>query len=98
MLLPCRLRTRVSTACSATSMRPSEQEYLTPGWIRFTLTTLGQNYIDAHTGLVRAGVTTRGALPKPFSFLHPPFPGFAGAPDLRYRKGPFHSIEIKRFR
>jgi hypothetical protein len=29
-------------------MRPSHQEYLTPAWVRFTLTIPGQNYIDAY--------------------------------------------------
>jgi hypothetical protein len=29
-------------------MRPSYQEYLTPAWVRFTLTIPGQNYIDAY--------------------------------------------------
>jgi methyltransferase len=35
-------------------MRPSHQEYLMPGWVRFTLTIPGQNYIDAHIGLFLA--------------------------------------------
>jgi single-strand DNA-binding protein len=29
-------------------MRPASQEYLTPAWVRFTLTIPGQNYIDAY--------------------------------------------------
>src|SRR5262249_6849259 len=39
MLFPCRLRTRISTASSATSMRPSHQEYPMPGWVGFQLAT-----------------------------------------------------------
>src|SRR5262249_27602832 len=35
MLLPCRLKTRISTASSATSMRPSASEYPTLGWVNF---------------------------------------------------------------
>src|SRR5579875_4229943 len=42
MLLPCRLKTRISTASSATSMRPSRSEYPTPGWVSFQSATLGQ--------------------------------------------------------
>src|SRR5262249_52471046 len=38
-LFPCRLRTRISTASSATSMRPSHPEYPTPGWVSFQLAT-----------------------------------------------------------
>src|ERR1700722_18573922 len=39
MLLPCLLKTRISTASSATSMRPSTAEYPTPGWVSFQSAT-----------------------------------------------------------
>ena len=42
MLLPCRLKIRISTASSATSMRPSTAEYPTLGWVMFQSATLGQ--------------------------------------------------------
>src|SRR5580704_15190844 len=35
MLLPCLLKTRISTASSATNMRSSAAEYPTPGWVSF---------------------------------------------------------------
>jgi hypothetical protein len=36
MLFPCRFRTRISTAFSATSMRaPAATEYPMPGWVNF---------------------------------------------------------------
>src|SRR5579875_1102023 len=49
MLLPCRLKTRISTASSATSMRPSRSEYPTPGWVSFQSATLGQFCIGTNT-------------------------------------------------
>jgi hypothetical protein len=42
MLLPCRLKTRISTASSATNMRPSAWEYPTSRWVNFQSATLGQ--------------------------------------------------------
>ena len=39
MLFPCRLKTRISTASSATNMRPSAAEYPTPGWVSFQSAT-----------------------------------------------------------
>ena len=42
MLLPCRLKTQISTASSATNMRPSALEYPTSGWVIFQSAALGQ--------------------------------------------------------
>src|SRR5215467_10299482 len=42
MLLPCRLKTRISTASSATNMRPSRRKYPMPGWVIFQPATPGQ--------------------------------------------------------
>ena len=39
MLLPCLLKTRISTASSATNMRPSAAEYPTLGWVSFQSAT-----------------------------------------------------------
>jgi len=50
-LLPCRLRTRISTASSATSMRPYAAEYPTPGWVIFQSATLGQFCIGGNKRL-----------------------------------------------
>src|SRR5258708_38581736 len=51
MLLPCRFKTRISTASSATSMRPSAWEYPTPGWVNFQSATLGQFCIGGNNVL-----------------------------------------------
>lgn len=49
MLFPCRLKTQISTASSATNMRPSAWEYPTPGWVNFQLATPGQFCIGGNT-------------------------------------------------
>src|SRR5579863_4520883 len=49
MLLPCRLKTRISTASSATNMRPSAAEYPTSGWVNFQSATLGQFCIGTNS-------------------------------------------------
>src|SRR5208337_4511819 len=63
MLLPCRLKTRISTASSATSIRSSASEYPTLGWVNFQSAILGQFciggniFIETEPGLAqRAGV------------------------------------------
>ncbi|MGA7617857.1 hypothetical protein, partial [Candidatus Binatus sp.] len=43
------LKTRISTASSATNMRASALEYPTPGWINFQSATLGQFCIGGNT-------------------------------------------------
>jgi Mg/Co/Ni transporter MgtE len=48
MLLPCLLKTRISTASSATSIRSSVAEYPTPAWVSFQSATLGQFRIGGH--------------------------------------------------
>ena len=63
MLLPCLLKTRISTASSATSMRPSAAEYPTPGWVSFqsatrisfapAATPTENGYIESFNGRLR---------------------------------------------
>jgi len=52
MLLPCGLKTRISTASSATNMRLSAWESLTSGWVSFQSATLGQFCIGGNKGKV----------------------------------------------
>ncbi len=53
MLFPCRLKTRISTASSATNMRPSAAEYLTSGWVSFQSATLGQICTGDYTATLK---------------------------------------------
>jgi hypothetical protein len=42
MLLPCRLKTRISTVSTVTNVRLSVAEYPAPGWVNFQSATLAQ--------------------------------------------------------
>jgi hypothetical protein len=53
MLLPCRLKTRISTASSVTNMWASASEYPTSGWVIFQSATLGQFYIGTNITDIR---------------------------------------------
>jgi len=66
-LLPCLLKTRISTVSSTTNMRPSAAEYPTPGWVNFQSAILGQFCIGGNTmlnAIAQASLKTEEEPPK----------------------------------